>query len=199
MENHINNYLGYSVSPTNVLWFKGFLSWDVIEYFHVFSTTHRFFFFLSVKIQWFDSMLLGIGFGMVLTHAKNFLKRAEKGRMEFWWHWCSQRHCFCLLQEQFHWHRLSTPEVPHFRISGCWLLGSRGRSWRWNARSSFEEAGFLYQYGALELGSAFSGEPPLPVEHGEKYSWQPMLLGRWMIVFCSLLPCSWGSWLHFQI
>lgn len=156
-------------------------------------------FFLSVKIQWFDSMLLGIGFGMVLTHAKNFLKRAEKGRMEFWWHWCSQRHCFCLLQEQFHWHRLSTPEVPHFRISGCWLLGSRGRSWRWNARSSFEEAGFLYQYGALELSSTFSGEPPLPVEHGEKYSWQPMLLGRWMIVFCSLLPCSWGSWLHFQI
>ena len=58
-------------------------------------------------------------------------------------------------------------------------------SWIWKPRLSFEEAGFLYQYGALELGSVFSGEPPLPVEHGEKYSWQPVLLGRWMIVFCS--------------
>lgn len=57
--------------------------------------------------------------------------------------------------------------------------------WIWKPRSSFEEAGFLYQYGAPELGSVFSGEPPLPVEHGEKYSWQPVLLGRWMIVFCS--------------
>lgn len=44
---------------------------------------------------------------------------------------------------------------------------------------------FLYQNRALKDGFVFSGEPSLPGEHGEKYSWQPMLLGRWMIVFCS--------------
>lgn len=75
--------------------------------------------------------------------------------------------------------------ISKFQAAGWHILGSRGRSWRWNARSSSEEAGVLYQYGALELGSALGGEPLLPVEHGERYSWQPMLLGRWMIVFCS--------------
>lgn len=81
----------------------------------------------------------------------------------------------------------SFPNEGMSLISGCWLTHSRLQrkvlEMEWLLLR--KQALFALFQGALELGSAFSGEPLLPVEHGEKYSWQPMLLGRWMIVFCS--------------
>lgn len=66
------------------------------------------------------------------------------------------------------------------------------------ARSAVEEDSFLHQYKALELVSVFSGKPLMSMEHGERYSWQPVLLGRW-VIYCVLFlsQCSQRSWLHF--
>lgn len=159
------------------------------------------FFPLSVRSQWFDSMFLRTFFGMVLKHGKNFLWRTEKGWMEFKWHWCPKHHCFCFLQEQFHWHYLSTPEVPNFQMPGCWLTQSR------------------LQRKVLEMEckvSIWGSNLSIPV--WGPWAWlsiqwrAPAACGAWGEVFMAthvarqmddcvlfLLPCSWGSWLHFQI
>lgn len=112
-------------------------------------------------------------------------QRREEGSM----HSCYLTHCLCLLQEEFHWQQLAAPEVPYSWISGFWLTPSRLQRNRGvldiETKVIIPGSSFLYQYRALKLGFVFSGEPPLPGEHGEKYSWQLVLLGRWMIVFCS--------------
>lgn len=129
---------------------------------------------------------LGIFWHGIETCAKNFFK----GNREEWsLHSCCQRHCFCLLQEQFHWQCLAAPEVPYSWISGCWLtpstlqrntgvLDMETKVFTWGSRLSLPVWGPWTWLGVQWRAPAACGA-------GEKYSWQPVLLGRWMIVFCS--------------